>query len=86
MKRIILVFVLLLFLSFTAINATDFANSFAGVAIYVENSNGSIIDGHVDLLVLKSDFEGEIVSSINTDFKEVFSDYEDFTILMKLSG
>jgi|LGOV01.1.fsa_nt_gb hypothetical protein len=81
MKKIILVFVLLLFVSFTTVRATDWENRFVGVRVNVENTNSSIMDGHIDLLVLKSDFEGEIASSINRDFKEVFSNYEDFDYL-----
>ena len=59
----------------------DWGNRFAGVRVSTVNTNGSVLDGHIDLLVLKSNFEGEIVSSINADFKEAFQDYENFDYL-----
>ena len=81
MKRVIVIFGLLLFVSFATVNASDWNNRFSGVRVNVENTSESTLDGHIDLLVLRSDFDGEIVSSINTDFIEVFSNYEDFDYL-----
>ena len=57
MKKIIIVLGLLLFVNVNTVEATDFEESFAGIAVFVDNTSGTNIDGHIDLLVLKSDFE-----------------------------
>lgn len=85
MKKILLVLVLIILSSARGVSATDFEDSFAGIAVSSEGTFGTsgriIIEGHIDLLVLRSDFENEISSSLNNDFTSVFPNYLDFDYL-----
>ena len=81
MKKIIVVLGLLLFVNVNTVEATDFEDSFAGIAVFVDNTSGTNIDGHIDLLVLRSDFEDEITTGISGFAKIVFPNYEEFDYL-----
>ena len=83
MKKTILIMILVLlsFITTNTVKATDWEDSFAGIAISVNNLNGAIIDGHIDLLVPRSDFENEIDSNMNSDFKLDLPNYADFDYL-----
>lgn len=81
MKKIIIVLGLLLLTNVNTVKATDYEDSFAGIAVSVDNTRGMTIDGHIDLLVPKTDFEDKINSSINNDFIYSLPGYEDFDYL-----
>ncbi len=81
MKKIFLLLCLLLLTSVNQVHATSYEDSIAGVAVIVTNNAGETFDGHIDLLVLKSDYEDKISISTNTSFKNDFPNYESFNYL-----
>ena len=81
MKKIVIILCLLLLTSVKQVSATSYEDSIAGVAVVVTNNAGETFDGHIDLLVPKSDYEGEINTKVNSGFENNFSNYEIFDYL-----
>ncbi|MGM0495541.1 MAG: hypothetical protein ACQERX_02645 [Bacillota bacterium] len=80
MKKLIL-FILLSFVwvSIYPVYATDFEDTISGIGVATHDF--SFLDGHIDMLVPKSDFENELNDEINQDFIDTYSNYEDFVYL-----
>ena len=81
MKRASLILIVFVSISLYILSSIGIARDTESVTMKVTNSVGDFIDGHIDILVLRSDFEGELVSSINVVFLREFPEYESFDYL-----
>lgn len=78
MKKVFGLFILVLFALVNVVSVS--ATEPTAPGIYVEVYRGDV-DGHIDMLVRRSDFEGSIRTSINADFSEYHVEYETFDYL-----
>jgi hypothetical protein len=81
MKKMILgIFMLsILFITLPSVQATD-DPGYTGIGIRIKGEIDDF-DGHIDMLVPKSDFEDEINDTINIDFIAQYPNYQDFEYL-----
>lgn len=77
---VITVFLFSLMLILPAVNAADQEDSFTGIGIWADN-NSSELEGHIDMLVPRSDFEDKINTNVNSEFISIYSDYQTFDYL-----